>query len=675
MKYFQHIDSLRGISILLVILFHFYPNFFVGGFLGVDIFFVISGYVITYTSLYKYKNDKFTLINFYIKRFFRIFPLLFIVVLTTFIAYLFFGYLFELNYVSKIALSSLFGLSNIFLIYLKDDYFLQNEINPLLHTWSLGIEEQFYLFFPILFFFILFIWKSNFKLFIYIFLSAIIFLSLYVFLFYNGPYLGSFYSPFSRFWELMIGCFLVFFRFDIKKSLQIFLSFLILFLLTICIFDLINIISIKIKTLLIILFSIIFIKFEQNSFVKIIGQNKILSRLGKISYSMYLWHLPVLYFVQIYFPNNIYYLLSLFLILFVSELSYRYIETPFRVYYFYKKLFLIFVSLFFLVVFLILFFLLETNSIKEKKTYNETINVLKNYSYKINYFEKKFNINERMFGKILFNNKEIYNCEYNLSSFSYSNKIDKECFRSINNKNNLLILLGDSHATHLLPMINQTKEIGSVYVKTFNGCLFVKNLRAIPKNVNWTDTEVGLCQNYIDNQLEILKSLDTNNFDNIYILISSRYSAYIKDTYFYFNNSGIKINENEKYDKLSDNLNKTLDYIKEINSEFKIILFSPLPEFNFYPYSCLLNKKYCNIDKSRDSLRVYQINKIFDNLKKQHINLKVFDPYNIICKDEILCSIYDRQKDILFYKDKDHLSKEGSEYLTIYFDQWILKNF
>ena len=104
MKYFQHIDSLRGISILLVILFHFYPNFFVGGFLGVDIFFVISGYVITYTSLYKYKNDKFTLINFYIKRFFRIFPLLFIVVLTTFIAYLFFGYLFELNYVSKIAL-------------------------------------------------------------------------------------------------------------------------------------------------------------------------------------------------------------------------------------------------------------------------------------------------------------------------------------------------------------------------------------------------------------------------------------------------------------------------------------------------------------------------------------------------------------------------------------------
>ena len=161
--YNPHIDGLRSIAVFSVILFHFFSSIFTGGYLGVDVFFVISGYVITLTIFKRFnQSQKIDLFLFYKKRFFRIFPLLFIVIFTSFFFYLFFGYLFEINYVSKIAISSLLGISNIFYIYLKDDYFLQDELNPYLHTWSLGIEEQFYLIYPLILFFIIhFLFKKK----------------------------------------------------------------------------------------------------------------------------------------------------------------------------------------------------------------------------------------------------------------------------------------------------------------------------------------------------------------------------------------------------------------------------------------------------------------------------------------------------------------------------------
>ena len=81
------------------------------------------------------------------------------------------------------------------------------------------------------------------------------------------------------------------------------------------------------------------------------------------------------------------------------------------------------------------------------------------------------------------------------------------------------------------------------------------------------------------------------------------------------------------------------------------------------------------MDTFKDNIRITPIKKIFNNLEKKFTNLKIFDPYQFICKNEKICSIYDRKNDVLFFKDKDHLSKEGSEYLTKYFDKWILEKF
>ena len=92
------------------------------------------------------------------------FPALFFVISTSFIVYLYFGYLFELIYVSKISVASLLGIANLFYIFLKNDYFLQNELNPFIHTWSLGVEEQFYILYPFLLFIIILLLKNFYQL-------------------------------------------------------------------------------------------------------------------------------------------------------------------------------------------------------------------------------------------------------------------------------------------------------------------------------------------------------------------------------------------------------------------------------------------------------------------------------------------------------------------------------
>ena len=151
----NHIQSLRGISVILVIFYHLNIDYFSKGYLGVDIFLVISGYVIT-QRLYKdyLENKKISIMNFYLRRFFRIFPNLFFIVSFVYVFYLIFGPPDKSLY--KSAIFSIFGLSNLFFLFENKNYFdtlLGNLLSdPLAHTWSLGIEEQFYLIYPFILF-------------------------------------------------------------------------------------------------------------------------------------------------------------------------------------------------------------------------------------------------------------------------------------------------------------------------------------------------------------------------------------------------------------------------------------------------------------------------------------------------------------------------------------------
>ena len=203
-NYIPFIDGLRAIAVVSVILYHlniFNLNILPGGYLGVDIFFVISGYLISKIIMKELLSNKsFDFKNFYVRRARRILPILLIVSLFYLIAFNFIPV--DHNTLHKSILSSLFFFSNYFYFFITYEYGAPNNFFiPFLHTWSLGIEEQFYIFAPLGF---ILSFKLKLK---FIYFILIIVISSFLFMLFsneNNP-LFTFYSIHTRAWEIGLG--------------------------------------------------------------------------------------------------------------------------------------------------------------------------------------------------------------------------------------------------------------------------------------------------------------------------------------------------------------------------------------------------------------------------------------------------------------------------------------
>ena len=332
MDYRRDIDGLRAIAILPVIFFHAGFNNFDYGYLGVDIFFVISGFLITSFIVNDLKLEKFKVLNFFDRRARRILPgLVFIMIASIPLALVYMQPDDLENFGQSLFATSLF--SNNILLYLTSGYWdIASEFKPLLHTWSLSVEEQYYVVFPFL---MILIWKlKNFWLMFLLFL----FLSIISFFYYYFGSFGnesiesraSFLLLFGRAWQILLGAIgalislKVITKIDtVKKFYKEFIcllgiSLILLSMFHSLIFELDQIylpVLASIGTLLLLVFS------NQNLIATALLRSKLFVWIGLISYSLYLWHQPIFAFARIRSFDEPSFVSMILLILFLIPLA------------------------------------------------------------------------------------------------------------------------------------------------------------------------------------------------------------------------------------------------------------------------------------------------------------------------------------------------------------------
>jgi peptidoglycan/LPS O-acetylase OafA/YrhL len=200
-KYRADIDGLRAVAVLSVVVFHLFPGWSRGGFVGVDIFFIISGFLISSIIYAGLKKDSFSFTTFYIRRIKRIFPALIVVLVTCFVIGWFVLLPSEYKQLGKHTAGGAGFISNIF-FWQESGYFdVAAHAKPLLHLWSLGIEEQFYIMWPFLLYFG---WKRKFNLLMITGCISAISFSMNVAMVHNYA-VATFYLPVTRLWELLLG--------------------------------------------------------------------------------------------------------------------------------------------------------------------------------------------------------------------------------------------------------------------------------------------------------------------------------------------------------------------------------------------------------------------------------------------------------------------------------------
>ena len=333
MKYRPEIDGLRALAVVPVILFHAGFELFSGGFVGVDVFFVISGYLITTVLIEDLENKRFSIVNFYERRARRILPaLFFIMILCVPFAWILLSGPSLLKFGNGLIGVSLF-LSNV-VFWRQKGYFDQSsELNPILHTWSLAVEEQYYVLFPI---FLVLAWRfGKNRVFWMIVLMAAISLLLSEWGWRNKGTANFYLAP-TRAWELLAGSIAAFVIHNrgVQKNNLLALLGLAAIIFSIfsynestpfpSVYALVPVLGV----ILIVLYA------EKETLAAKFLSTKVFVSTGLISYSVYLWHQPVFAFFRIYTNQiSLHWLLTLVLIIITFLLSYvswRFVEKPFR---------------------------------------------------------------------------------------------------------------------------------------------------------------------------------------------------------------------------------------------------------------------------------------------------------------------------------------------------------
>ena len=600
LNYRPEIDGLRAIAVTAVVLFHselsiFGEKIFKGGFIGVDIFFVISGYLISGIILKElHLSNYFQYKNFIEKRARRLLPALFIFILIS-IPLTFFN-LSQTYYNEFIdsVYSAISFVSNFYFYYNSEYFDTPYNLKPLLHTWSLSIEIQFYLILPFL---IIFFWrKKNFLILILFFFILFNILLIqfggnlsknYPFLdskfsFYNPPVLGTFFWTTSRIWEFLVGVlvFLITLKYRIKSNsfVSIFGITLIFFSFYIFYKDIDN--PSLFNLLPVVGTSLILIGNKNENFVNILLKNKNLVFIGLISYSTYLFHFLLFSFYEgLMILNNKYDIyIKLFLVIasyFCGYVSFKLVELPFRrknykIYnYFYQFIIFIFI--------LLIIIGYSSNQIKEKFA----INISNNYP------DINFDINP------------------------LENKIRNESKSFSDNNKNKILIFGDSLANDFYEILNSNNKLkkNNEFIHlNFEIYDYLKNIKKIHNLSIFNDANIIiLSSDYTYQDINVLEEviIQLKN-QNKKIILSSYAADYnilgqpLKDILGRFKSILSKEQmEKEMFKNLNKQKIKENEKIKEIAEKNKIYYLDRLM------YACEVYKNLCFVTDKKNNVINY----------------------------------------------------------------------
>jgi peptidoglycan/LPS O-acetylase OafA/YrhL len=659
--YRPEIDGLRAVSVFAVIIYHanfilFGHNLFQGGFIGVDIFFVISGYLITTLILKEiYKTNQFSFKHFYERRIRRILPiLLFVTIITSVISYFILLPLSLMDF-GKSVLSIISFSSNFYFWSNGRKYGEESELTkPLLHTWSLSVEEQFYILFPVFLIVIIKFFKKH--------LVAVLFLSFLISLLFSEYFSKThpsfnFYIILSRVFELIIGSILSYLELNNgrhRKPYSILNKIcpslgIILIAYSFLFFNFTKIFHPSFITLIPVIGVSLIIWFaKKKEPITEILSSRIFVFFGLISYSLYLWHYPIFAFLRYIeiFNNRIQIkIFAIILTIILSILSWHSIERPFR-----NK---------------------NIVSIKTLVTYiSISVIILLSYNFYI------------------LNTKGIKSRFPNLNSEELSYNLNNNLLNQKTGEHKKLLMIGDSHSDSLKYYLNEEliKESYNFYKK--DSSLYLQNFNKITRKTGIEDKA------YIESTKEIDRFIEQHQ--NLIVVWHQRWSMWLSEEYFdnqegYTEYQNIEDREHEAYFQPIGIRTKTLEerqnYIIEgIKSSVKnilkegnaLILVYPTPELGFDVRKLLLKENLTNLDKikTRNKKMYFPILSVSYNVYKER-NKMIFEtldsiqganiyrvyPHKSFCNTVIKERCVANNKEHLFYYDDDHLSLQGSKYI------------
>jgi peptidoglycan/LPS O-acetylase OafA/YrhL len=664
LSYRPEIDGMRAIAVLSAIFYHAQFSvldfkIFKGGYIGVDIFFVISGYLITSLMLEELEiNKNFSFLGFYERRCRRILPVLFFIILV----FLPLGWYylippafedFSWSILSAVGFSSNFFFHHSGLEYAG----VSGMYKPFLHTWSLSVEEQYYIIFPV---FLYFTYKYFNK---YLFqILALVFVTSLLFAEWGSKnYISAtFYFIHSRIWELLAGSMLAYL--EIKKGsrsenkiLNEFLPILGIIFIAIYIisFDDKNVAP-SIKTLIPIIGTCLFIWFaRKETLLGKIMSLKLIVGIGLISYSLYLWHYPIFAFSRIieFTQGDVSKkLLLIFFTIILSIITYFFIESPFRNKKKIKTKPFFSIIIFAGAIIITLSLLVINNNGFRSRMPDVILNAVDRHA-----MEKPWHILKQD-GKNCWNRTE---------------KDEKLCSFYEQNKNKIY-LIGDSHFGTIMYDLNNKLADKNYNFRPITARSFFYFKESLKLHSNGKSVE-----EYYSTVRERINKIVSESENNIFIFGGAS-AVYIFNKRFYRDGKivGDPVVNYVNKDTLkfsSKNLkNEFREQIENISKNNKVILVYPTPEVGFnLQYKLLKGRNWKQIEKNPTLIRYpykeyMEINKdvfdFFDTLKNKNIHRIL--PHKLFCNTKIKdqCLMHN-EKDI-FFSDEYHLSIVGAEMVS-----------